>query len=397
MKLKPLNTMIGSQFFSALADNLAIFLVSASVTKYALGVVDEYTALAMNIYFIIYVLVSPWAGNIAERFPKGKIFIIANGFKLIFFLGILLKLNPAWMYGFFGLGSVLYSPAKYGILPFLSSDEKSLMRGNALVEGSTIIAIILGNVFGSKLSDEGILIATTVGIVLLGIGSLLAAFLPATPIRKIDVLREGMGNFIQDVKFFLFDRTGGGFFSVYGSVVFWMGTRVLQNFLFLWIPVVFMLEGNTPIGILIGIVAIGTIAGALASPRLISYWQGRRILFSGLAMGVGVLVISGVTNIYLLGILLFGIGFFGGLYLIPINSLNEHIGETKMGAGRAVAVQNFMENLFSSGALTLYTFARTFDISPKVLALGIGTIFILLLLALWPFKTEEKLKEQPEH
>ena len=158
-----------------------------------------------------------------------------------------------------------------------------------------------------------------------------------------------------------------------------------------------MLEGNTPIGILIGIVAIGTIAGALASPRLISYWQGRRILFSGLAMGVGVLVISGVTNIYLLGILLFGIGFFGGLYLIPINSLNEHIGETKMGAGRAVAVQNFMENLFSSGALTLYTFARTFDISPKVLALGIGTIFILLLLALWPFKTEEKLKEQLEH
>lgn len=397
MKMNPLHTMIGSQFFSALADNLAIFLVSAAVTKYALGAVDEYTALAMNIYFIIYVLVSPWAGNIAERFSKGKIFILANGLKLIFFVGILFKLNPAWMYAFFGLGSVLYSPAKYGILPFLSSDEKSLMRGNAFVEGSTIVAIILGNVLGSKLSDEGIMLATSVGIGLLGLGSLLAHFLPETPTRKIDVLRDGLGNFIQDVKFFLSDRKGGGFFSVYGSVVFWMGTRVLQNFLFLFIPVVFMLEGNTPIGIMIGIVAVGTIVGALASPRLISYWQGKRILFSGIAMGIGVLVISGVTNLYLLGGLLFLIGFFGGLYLIPINSLNEHIGEKRMGAGRAVAVQNFMENLFSSGALTLYTFVRTFDISPKGLAIGIGLVFIMLLLSLWPFKTEENLKNQLEH
>ena len=379
--------LIGGQFFSSLADNLAIFMVSAAVSHRSLGVPGDFIAEALGIYFIVYVLVSPWAGNLAERFPKGKIFIFANGLKVLFFVGIVFSFHPAWVYGLFGLGAVLYSPAKYGFLPFLCKDEKSLMRGNALVEGSTTIAIILGNVFGGGLSDRGLVIAALVGIILLAIGSGFAMLLPQTPKAKISVLRSGLSNFCQDIKFFLTHKEGGGAFSVYGSVVFWMGTRLLQTVLYLWIPAMFLLEGNGPIGILIGTVAIGSICGALASPYLVSYWQGGRLLGIGVLMGVGILGMSLITNIYLLGAVLFVVGFLGGLYLIPINSLNEHVGEKNMGAGRAVAVQNFMENLFSAGALYAYTFFSRQGFSIKELIWGIGFIFIALMLSLWPMRT----------
>lgn len=388
MRLNSLWLLIGGQFFSSLADNMAIFLVSATVARYHLGAPDEFVAQAMGIYFAIYVIASPWAGNLSERFPKGTIFIFANGLKFLFFLAIVLKINPAWAYALFGLGAVLYSPAKYGILPYICKDEKSLMHGNALVEGSTIIAIILGNVVGGRLSDQGILLASVVGIILLIIGSSFAAFLPKTPTVKISVLRAGLGNFIQDMKFFLTDRNGG-IFSVYGSVVFWMGTRLLQTILFLWVPAVLLLEGNTPIGILTGITAVGTVCGALAAPHLISFRQGSRILAVGALMGIGILLISLITNLYILGATLFVLGFLGGLYLIPINALNEHIGEKNMGAGRAVAVQNFMENLCSSGALWVYTFFSDKGTTPQILVWGVGITFLLLLGALWSVRTRD--------
>lgn len=387
-KINSLWILVNAQFFSSLADNMAIFLVSAAVARANLGAPDEFVAEAMSIYFAIYVLVSPWAGNLSERFPKAFIFVLGNALKLLFFIGIMLGLHPAWIYAFFGLGSVIYSPAKYGILPFICRDEKSLLRGNALVEGSTIIAIILGNVIGGRLSDMGILLAAGVGCLFLAIGSGCATFLPRTSTKKIAVLQEGLGNFYDDIRYFLTSRTGGAF-SVYGSVIMWMGTRLLQTVLFIWVPTVFLLDGNTPISLLIGITAIGTIFGALAAPSLVSYWEGSKLIFIGVFMGIGILGMSLITNIYLLGGLLFVVGFLGGLYLIPINSLNEHIGEKNMGAGRAVAVQNFMENLCSSAALWLYTLFSTRGIEPKILVWGIGSIFILLILALWPIRTKK--------
>lgn len=387
-KLNSLWVLVNAQFFSSLADNMAIFLVSAAVARAHLGAPDEFVAEAMSIYFAIYVLVSPWAGNLSERFPKNSIFILGNGLKLLFFIGIMLGLHPAWIYGFFGLGSVIYSPAKYGILPFICPDEKSLLRGNALVEGSTIIAIILGNIVGGRLSDMGIFLAAGVGCLFLVIGSSCATFLPKTPTRNIAVLREGLGNFYEDLRFFLTNRAGGAF-SVYGSVIMWMGTRLLQTVLFLWVPTVFLLEGNTPISLLIGVTAIGTVFGALAAPRLLSFWEGSKLILVGVLMGIGILGMSLITNIYILGGWLFVVGFLGGLYLIPINSLNEHIGEKRMGAGRAVAVQNFMENLCSSAALWLYTLLSVRGFDPQVLVWGIGTVFIILMLALWPIRTKK--------
>ena len=391
MRISPLSMLVGGQFFSAFADNMAFFLVAAAVTKYSYPA--WYLPGAMGIYFAIYVLVSPWAGCLAERFPKGRMFVIANACKALFFVAIALRLDPMYAYIFFGIGSVLYSPAKYGILPFLCKGEKELIRGNSFVEGSTIIAIILGTVIGSKLSDQGIFLTCVIALALLFVGTILVGMLPRTPTVSGEVFKDSLAHFFEDLKFFMTHRDGG-FFSVFGSVIFWMATRVLQTLLFVWVPLVLGLEGNEPVGILTGVSAVGTVCGALLAPRLVSYWQGSRMIGIGLLMGVGILGIGFIDNHILLGIALFFIGFLGGLYLIPLNALNEHVGATRMGAGRAVAVQNFMENLCTGIAVTAYTFAMERDASPQTILWAIGLGLILFLLALWPYRTQETDRDE---
>ena len=298
-----------------------------------------------------------------------------------------------YAYIFFGIGSVLYSPAKYGILPFLCKGEKELIRGNSFVEGSTIIAIILGTVIGGKLSDQGIFLTCVIALALLFLGTILVGMLPRTPTVGGEVFKDSLAHFFEDLKFFMTHRDGG-FFSVFGSVIFWMATRVLQTLLFIWVPLILGLEGNEPVGILTGVSAVGTVCGALLAPRLVSYWQGSRMIGIGILMGVGILGIGFIDNHILLGIALFCIGFLGGLYLIPLNALNEHVGATRMGAGRAVAVQNFMENLCTGVAVTAYTFSIERGASPQTILWAIGLGLILFLLALWPYRTQEKDRDE---
>lgn len=77
--------------------------------------------------------------------------------------------------------SAFFSPAKYGILPEIL-DPQELSRGNALLECSTFLAIILGAVLGGLLHDA--LDPATTGAILLGLavlGTFEAAFTQASP------------------------------------------------------------------------------------------------------------------------------------------------------------------------------------------------------------------------
>jgi len=52
-----------------------------------------------------------------------------------------------------GIGAAVYSPAKYGIIPELETEEK-LVKANAAVEMTTILSILLGIIGGSLLIDN---------------------------------------------------------------------------------------------------------------------------------------------------------------------------------------------------------------------------------------------------
>jgi LPLT family lysophospholipid transporter-like MFS transporter len=77
-----------------------------------------------------------------------------------------------------GMGAAIYSPAKYGILPELAGHE-FLVKANSWIEGSAILAILLGMLVGAKVADFSTQWALTGTIILFMTSAVVTLFLPA--------------------------------------------------------------------------------------------------------------------------------------------------------------------------------------------------------------------------
>ena len=100
---------------------------------------------------VAYLIFSDYAGQLADRFSKRSVLIATKSLEIVamvsglaaFFLGNITAMIVVLF--FMGAQAALYSPAKYGCLPELLPD-RDLSRGNALIEMSTFLAIIIGGV-----------------------------------------------------------------------------------------------------------------------------------------------------------------------------------------------------------------------------------------------------------
>jgi acyl-[acyl-carrier-protein]-phospholipid O-acyltransferase/long-chain-fatty-acid--[acyl-carrier-protein] ligase len=150
-----------TQFFSAFSDN---FLKNALVflILFHIGGADAEAliTLAAAVFIAPYFFLSALGGEFADRYDKavvarrlkfseiGIAIIAVIGFSLhsvvLLFIALFL----------FGVIAALFGPIKYGILPdHLARSE--LPAGNALVEGATFIAILLGTIVGGIAAKDG--------------------------------------------------------------------------------------------------------------------------------------------------------------------------------------------------------------------------------------------------
>jgi hypothetical protein len=93
-----------------------------------------------------------------------------------------------------------------------------------------------------------------------------------------------------------------------------------------------------------GITALGVIGGAALASRLVSLNDATRVLPLGMALGLLVPLMSGVSSIPLAATLLTAVGALAGFFVVPMNALLQHRGHTLLTAGRSIAVQGFNEN-----------------------------------------------------
>ncbi|WP_406856240.1 acyl-[ACP]--phospholipid O-acyltransferase [Alsobacter sp. KACC 23698] len=144
------------QFFSAFNDNfLKNALVALLVYVLASSNAGTLVQAAGAIFIAPFFFLSGLGGEMADRFDKGLIArrlkfaeIAAAGLGAV---GFVLHSVPILMtaLGLFGVVAALFGPIKYGILPdHLKTEE--LPAGNALVEGATFMAILLGTTAGTK-------------------------------------------------------------------------------------------------------------------------------------------------------------------------------------------------------------------------------------------------------
>src|SRR5438093_9286929 len=157
-----------TQFFAAFSDNFLkqalIFLILFKIGGSTAGVLVQ---LAPAIFIAPYFFLSAFGGEMADRFDKA---LVAQRIKL-YEIGVsILAVFGFWLHtlGFdtaalvilflalfsFGVCGALFGPIKYGILPdHLARSE--LPAGNALVEGATFIAILLGTIVGGMAAKDG--------------------------------------------------------------------------------------------------------------------------------------------------------------------------------------------------------------------------------------------------
>jgi MFS transporter, LPLT family, lysophospholipid transporter len=342
-----------AQFLSALADNALLFAAIAMLHTYAAP--SWQTPLLQAAFVIAFIAMAPFVGPVADSFSKGRVMLVANAMKFVGAGTMLLGLHPLIAYNLVGLGAAAYSPAKYGILSELVSQDK-LVKANGLIEGSTIVAILLGAVLGGKLADTSVTTALAVicACYLLAAGAnLLIPRLPAAhPLKHFSptiLIRD----FWEAVRILFRNRDAR--FSLLGTSVFWGAGSTLRLLLVAWVPVALGIVDLSMPANMSGAVAIGIAFGAAGAASFVRLGNVNRALPAGILLGVIIIAFAHVTSLYAAIVLLVLLGACGGFYVVPLNALLQERGHETVGAGHAVAVQNFVENLTMLGLVGLYT------------------------------------------
>ncbi|MBA3696205.1 MAG: lysophospholipid transporter LplT, partial [Methylotenera sp.] len=284
------------------------------------------------------------------------------------------------------LGAAAYSPAKYGILSELVS-EKHLVKANGMMEGSTIVAILLGAVLGGKLADSSVSIAlmSVCGCYLTAaFANTLIPRLPAVKLNQAFALYPLVQNFFHALKTLFNNRDAR--LSLLGTSVFWGAGSTLRLLLVAWVPVALGITDLSMPANMSGAVAIGIAVGATLAATTISLKNVNRVLPVGMSIGILIMLFAHSSNLYLSIGLLILIGATGGYYVVPLNALLQERGHETVGAGNAVAVQNFVENCTMLTLVGLYILMERSGMAVVQSATIFGSVIFISISAIAWFR-----------
>ena len=156
------------------------------------------------------------------------------------------------------------------------------------------------------------------------------------------------------------DRLGQVSLAV--TTLFWGAGATLQFIVIKWAEVSLHLDLSKS-SMLQGVVAIGVALGAVAAARTITMRKSLRVIPLGIAMGLIVLGMNFVRDLWVAIPLLILVGALSGFFVVPMNALLQHRGHILMGAGHSIAVQNFNENLSILVMTGMYYLMMKMDLS----------------------------------
>ncbi len=391
-----------TQFLGALNDNvfklLSIFMLVALLGE---AHRTQIVSTASIVFVIPFLLFSHAGGTLADRVGKRNIIVCLKILEILIATFGCLAIYHKSSWGLYAIifllctHSAFFSPSKYGIVPELVGMEK-LSMANSLMEGTTYLAIIIGtfipsylllNVFAKNFLGLGMF---CVGVAVVGLLASLGientkpagSGKPFTPLFVVEIFKT-LRDVAKDKYLFL---------TVLGSAYFiFVGAFIQQNTL---------LYGQDALGLgwiesgyLFPVAALGIGLGALISGKL----SGRNIEFGIVPIGAIGLTISclaiGVVpaNIRVVRGLIFLIGLFSGMFIIPLNAFIQ-FRSPKQRLGEVLACTNFLSFIgvaLSAGVLYLLNGILQFSAGKCFVAIGMLTaaLAIATLIILPDFLT----------
>jgi acyl-[acyl-carrier-protein]-phospholipid O-acyltransferase / long-chain-fatty-acid--[acyl-carrier-protein] ligase len=402
------------QFFSAFNDNfLKNSLVFLILFKLSGPDSEALITLAGAIFIFPFFILSALGGQIADRYDKA---VIAKRLKFaeIFVAG--LAVFGFWLHTYsdyysivtlfgalflFGVISSLFGPIKYGILPDHLA-EAELPGGNALVEGATFLAILVGTIVGGLAARGGGNPASFGGLMMLFavLCWLFARFIPRTG--------EGAPKLVIDKNIFRSTYTLVGDLKReprlwWGGLVsswFWLVGAVALSLL---PPLVKNVLGGAE-EVVTAYLAIFSVAIAVGSGLASWLAHGRIVLVPTLIGGVLLGVFSldlgwttygvmsdvksqGLAQIFEhargihVAIDLAGLAIAGGLFIVPtFSAVQAWAGADRR--ARVVAAVNVLNAAFMVVSGIAVALIQKAGFGPPSLFLGLGVLNLLVAVAI---------------
>jgi LPLT family lysophospholipid transporter-like MFS transporter len=363
--------LLAAQFLSAFGDNAILFAVIALVMQSS-ELPSWYIPALQSVFILAYILLAPFAGPFADQRPKRMVLLLGNLLKAAGALLILIHVEPLIAFLLVGAGAAIYSPAKYGILPELV-DEQQLVKINSWVEGSTIVAILLGMLVGAKLADQSIALALQVTIALFICSALVTLILPS--VQHHGAKQTSAMDFIKDIKLFFNQPIAR--FSILGAALFWSAAAVLRVMIIAWGALILNMTTASDVAELTLFLAIGIIIGSALAPFLIPMQQLRRVRYAAFSLGILMILLAYMETLWPARIVMLMIGIAGGIFIVPINASLQEIGHKTIGSGSAVAILNFFANLGMLLSVGIYTLAESMAI-PVITSMSVAGILVLI-------------------
>ena len=405
--------IMAAQFFSSLADNA---LLVAAIALLIQAEAPSWLTPYLKFFFVIsYVVLAPYVGAFADRLPKGQVMLIANTLKILGCLTMLWGVDPLIAYAIVGLGAAAYSPAKYGILTEYLP-HRQLVVANGWIEGLTVASIILGTMLGGLLIHvrvSGVLLhfdlplietsidtpaeaAVAIIVVVYAIAALFNLEVPNTGVRlkvlpshPVDTLKD----FSRCVGHLWRDRLGQ--ISLAVTTLFWGAGATLQFIVIEWARAALGFDLSKA-AILQGVTALGIAIGAVLASVCVSLDRAVRVIPLGIAMGLIVIVMNFVSQVWLAISLMVVIGALAGFFVVPMNALLQHRGHHLVGAGRSIAVQNFNENSSILVMIALYSLLLNvgYSIYAVIVVFGLFVAGTMTIVQLWFWRNHRAHREE---
>lgn len=325
------------------------------------------TAIVNGLILLPFILLFSPAGFISDKYNKNRVMQLSAIFKVIITLLITLSyyLGLFWVSFFLtfllATQSAIYSPAKYGYIKELLGTS-NIASGNAAVQSVTIVAILSG-MFIYSIGFESLLVNQTneatilQDIAPLGIFLFLGSFLELylayrLPNKTIELSKEEFtlssylkGKYLQkNIK--LIRTNEIILLSIIGLSIFWALSQVVLAIFPAYIKEHLAITNVVVIQGLMGISAIGIIIGSIMASKLSkNYIEVGMVPIGSMGVFVTILLIPFLNDVVVSGINFFFFGIFGGLLIVPLNSLIQYYASNKR-LGLILSGNNFIQNIF---------------------------------------------------
>lgn len=365
------------------------------------------TAIINGLILLPFILLFTPSGFLADHYKKPKIMRWAA----IVAVGLTLIITTAYYMGWFQLAfamtfilavqSAFYSPAKYGYIREIAG-KNNLASANSWVQSITIIAILLGMFVFSILFEKAlagqvfnsesdiISIIAPIGWILV-LGSLLELYfawqLPELE-NKINAQpyqwkRYFTGkSLLHNIELLRADT--GIWLSIVGLSVFWGVSQVVVATFPAFAKETLAINNTIVIQGLLACSGLGIVFGSILAGKISkNYIETALIPLGAIGMVVTLFLLPQLSSLLTLSLDILAFGFFGGLFIIPLNSLIQFHARVEE-LGTVLAGNNWVQNVVMLGFLASTVAFSLAGIHSKIL-LNLLTIvtFIGAIYTIW--------------